>query len=261
MISINNTSIKPTIFPDQTSQIWKIDGIFNKADYAYISWNFENESEFMHLAQLKDLLDQNKLQATLTINFLPYARQDKPVDNGQTFALYTFAKLLNSLNFKFVNILDPHSQKALDLINNSSALKPELHYAINLVNPTHFIFPDDGAAKRYDYLYLPRHQKITARKIRSQTTGEILNYEVDKFEVTSQIRALVIDDICDGGATFIKLAEAIGPKAEFLYLYTTYGIYSKGVQVLLDAGYDRIFNHKGEVFPYENNQFTIKEYK
>lgn len=55
---------------------------------------------------------------------------------------------------------------------------------------------------------------------------------------------LVMDDICDGGATFISLAKEI--KAHELYndqelwLYVTHGIFSKGKQTLLDAGYSKI---------------------
>ena len=33
-------------------------------------------------------------------------------------------------------------------------------------------------------------------------------------------------------------------------LFTTHGIYSKGVQVLKDAGIVKIFNRKGEVLGY-----------
>lgn len=38
---------------------------------------------------------------------------------------------------------------------------------------------------------------------------------------------LIVDDICDGGATFLKIAKEL-PNTN-LYLYVTHGIFSKGL--------------------------------
>jgi len=55
MIYLNGQPIEVTIFPDKTSQVWKIPEHF----FSYkneITWEFESESEFIHLAQLVALL-------------------------------------------------------------------------------------------------------------------------------------------------------------------------------------------------------------
>lgn len=57
MIFINDHQITPTIFSDNTSQVWKIDPKIVKNENI-IHWEFENESELIHVAQLKDLVDQ-----------------------------------------------------------------------------------------------------------------------------------------------------------------------------------------------------------
>jgi len=46
--------VKPTIFPDGTSQVWKLplDGL----NYVKIKWQFESEGEIVHLDQLMHLL-------------------------------------------------------------------------------------------------------------------------------------------------------------------------------------------------------------
>ena len=45
-----------------------------------------------------------------------------------------------------------------------------------------------------------------------------------------KVNFLVIDDICDGGRTFINLAEKLLIMgANDLYLYVTHGIFSKGL--------------------------------
>ena len=46
---------------------------------------------------------------------------------------------------------------------------------------------------------------------------------------------IIVDDICDGGTTFIKLAQRIDEKIYGRYrldLYVTHGIFSRGLDVL-----------------------------
>jgi ribose-phosphate pyrophosphokinase len=51
---------------------------------------------------------------------------------------------------------------------------------------------------------------------------------------------LIVDDICDGGRTFIELAKVLRPLTSGqVKLYVTHGIFSAGFEAL--AGLDRIF--------------------
>ena len=53
---------------------------------------------------------------------------------------------------------------------------------------------------------------------------------------------VIADDIADGGYTFIKLAEKLKEKgAGKIFLYVSHGIFSKGLDVLLDAGIDCVY--------------------
>ena len=47
---------------------------------------------------------------------------------------------------------------------------------------------------------------------------------------------IIIDDICDGGATFLLLAEELKKlnKNVHISLYVTHGIFSKGLDIILD---------------------------
>ncbi|HCW17254.1 MAG TPA: phosphoribosylpyrophosphate synthetase, partial [Achromobacter sp.] len=52
---------------------------------------------------------------------------------------------------------------------------------------------------------------------------------------------LVVDDICDGGRTFLELASALRDTTrQPVYLYVTHGIFSKGLGEL-NARYAGIF--------------------
>ena len=57
MIKCNGIEIKATIFPDGTSQVWQT-GLDLDSD-ACIDWEFENEAELFHVAQLVHLIKEN----------------------------------------------------------------------------------------------------------------------------------------------------------------------------------------------------------
>jgi len=68
---------------------------------------------------------------------------------------------------------------------------------------------------------------------------------------------LVVDDLCDGGGTFIGLGEAIkeiNPKAR-LSLYITHGFFTKGLESLLEY-YDRLYT-TNSVCRIEHDKLTI----
>lgn len=237
------------MFPDKTSQIWQIDPtLLTKAIYS-VEWRFESEAEFIHLAQLKDLLDScdATLEVRLLIPYLPYARQDKIVSNDTCFALYSFSKLLNSLAFSEVQVFDAHSEEASKMILNFWNCYPRYlyPYVINELNPHLICYADEGAFKKYrksfggPYLY--------GIKTRESSTGLITDLTLSDAALMQDKTVLIVDDICDGGKTFLLLAAALyNAGAIEVNLYVTHGIFSRGTDVLRYAGIKRIFTYKGE---------------
>jgi len=254
VIKLNDYVIIPTIFPDGTSQVWKIPtNILFQTNEPIVTWIFDSENEFIQLAQLKDLLDKNQLNSNLVITYLPYARQDKFVTNETTFALHTFAKLLNTLQFSKIVIIDPHSKTSLDLIKNSVAAYPisEVKEVVIITNADCICYPDRGAAYKYQQIYNEEIKlPVTlAHKSRDKLTGQILSTYVDGDVQGKSV--LIIDDIVDGGATFIGLAEGLYAKgAKEVNLFVTHGLFSKGTEVLFNSGINRIFTADGEVSRY-----------
>lgn len=246
MIKLNNQFVNVTMFPDNTSQVWKLSEELLTGHRATITWDFSNEAEFMQIAQLKNLLDHNKIKSTLYISYLPYGRQDKPVSNTTTFALTTFANLLNSLEFDSIEILDPHSIVATDLIKNSKAVYPARKiYDIAWEHADMICYPDKGAREKYLKLYTFPCEMIFGDKVRDQLTGHITSFKFDGN--VKDKRVLIVDDICDGGATFTILAkDLLASGAKSVVLFVTHGIFSKGTRVLFDAGIKRVFTKDGE---------------
>jgi ribose-phosphate pyrophosphokinase len=253
MIYLNGQPLSVTMFPDNTSQVWKLpenllppktDKLIGR--YAEVTWTFSSEGEFLQLAQLKDLLDEHEINTSLVLTYLPYGRQDKEVSNEATFALRTFAKLLNSLNFQGVTIVDPHSKVALDLIENSDAVYPtgEVYHIIKEVEADILCYPDKGARSKYQFIY--DFPSMYGEKVRDQSSGQITSYQIVGDPTGKNV--LIVDDICDGGATFKLLAkDLLAAGAKSVVLFVTHGIFSKGTRTLFESGIQRVFTKDGEV--------------
>lgn len=249
-----------TRFPDNTTQLWKLpDWILNETNYAHITWDYTHEGDLLALGQLKDLLDLYDFKTTLRIRYLPFARQDKPVSNTATFALRSFAKLLNVIAFDEVLILDPHSKVALDLINNSKAYYPVeevMKIAFDLKADL-FCYPDAGAVNKYTgggdiQQEIYDYPCIYGEKVRDQLTGNILSYNL--VGECAGKNVLIVDDICDGGMTFKLLAkDLLAAGAKEVNLFVTHGIFSKGLRTLTDSKIKRVFTKDGEVGEHQNN--------
>lgn len=239
----------PTIFPDKTSQVWKIDEtILNGTGPVEIEWKFDNESEIMHLAQLKQLLQKHNLAALLYMPYLPYARQDKQIDNHATFGLHSFALLLNAMKFEEVTCYDTHSIIAKELIDNLVVKVPinAIGHAFDSVNPDLICYPDKGALRKYEKMVDAPF--IFCDKTRDPLTGEITKTVIIGAEEAKDKTILIIDDLADAGGTFIKLAgELKKVGAKNIHLYVSHGLFTKGIQVLKSAGISRIFTKEGEI--------------
>ena len=247
MIYLNGSQINTTFFPDNTSQVWKLSERLLSEDLCTVHWEYQSEGEFLQLAQLKALLDSYKKVVSLIITYLPYGRQDKKVSNDSTFALVPFTNLLNYLNFSSVTIVDPHSNIAIDLIIGAIAQYPvsKVFNAAALTDTTLLCFPDKGAVTKYSGVY-NFLDYIYGDKVRDQATGYITKYNL--IGVPTWQNVLIVDDICDGGATFKLLAkELIFYGASNVNLFVTHGIFSNGLATLKESGIERIFTNKGEV--------------
>lgn len=256
MIKLNGEIIKPTIFSDNTSQVWNINETVLNYKYHKVEWTFENEAEIFHIMQLFHLLESKGCTAHLYIPYFPYARQDKPVSNNSTFAKATFMRILNSIpNLKSVSTIDCHSNVYNHLACVTS-ISPNsyIYETLNLTKPDLICFPDLGAKTRYSTILDDRMTingvKINTcsfSKVRDQNTGYIKNLWLNELvEIENKI-ILIVDDLIDGGMTFKLVSERLHELgASEVHLYATHGIFSKGIETLRESGIDRIFTKNGE---------------
>lgn len=248
MIKLNGNIVTPTRFPDGTGQIWKLDLISQRPDNI-IEWIYEDDSELTMVAQLGLLINKHtEMAPTLRIPFLPYSRQDKIVSNKETFGLIPFISLLNGIRgfFNVIETVDVHNPNSIPAWIFNKMPNYRINEVIKISQADIICFPDAGAAKRgYTTEGLP---SFNLDKKRNQTTGEIEGLECKLPLALDGKTVLIVDDICDGGRTFIEAAKVLyNLRASKVHLYTTHGLYTKGIDVLKKNGLKRIFNYKGEV--------------
>ena len=175
--------------------------------------------------------------------YVPYfigGRSDRKFGEGQTnYLKNVICPIINSQGFSKVIVLDPHSDvleaclNNFEKINNFSLVDDALSYLIkeDEDNKVALISPDAGALKKiYD---VAKHFGIsnvtTASKVREMSTGTILRTELPTMDLDGIEHIVIIDDICDGGRTFIELAKVIKEQTDKpIYLIVTHGIFSAG---------------------------------
>lgn len=198
-------------------------------------------AQLMQLHLLTDALRREYTNRSihLLMPYLPYARQDRVGNFGEALSLQVFCHLINSLNFQSVTIWDCHSDVGLALLNRVIHIPQEtfVQRIPNLTKDTTLVAPDAGALKKiYKVAALTGcHNILRGHKQRDTTTGKITGTGLSNpFPTTSKF--LIVDDICDGGATFIELAQAIrqtySGQIPIIDLYVTHGIFSNGLHIL-----------------------------
>jgi len=197
-----------------------------------------------------------KYTLALDLGYLPYARQDRVCARGEAFSLKVICNLINGLNLDEVRVTDCHSEVGLALLDNvvhttqatAISRNKEMHNILSS-DTDYLIIPDAGASKKSQELAdLYSLKTIQCSKTRDPYTGRI-QVEMLIPPMAYNTNLVVVDDICDGGGTFMAIAEALHPSMT-LYLIVTHGIFSKGKKDLLteyekvlavydDSGYEK----------------------
>ncbi|ADD64976.1 putative ribose-phosphate pyrophosphokinase [Pseudomonas phage PAK_P1] len=195
---------------------------------------------------------------TLLLGYVPYARQDRRCNPGDAFSLKVFANLINSAGYDRVIVVDPHSETTLHLINNVEVVSQASVFG-GLLDRSDWeqyqlVAPDIGATKRTEQFAKETGAGVIIRcnKKRDLKTGKIEGFEIlNPSDINPELPLLVLDDICDGGATFRSVAKALRGYSEVLPdLFVTHGIFSKGVDCLLD---DFGCIYTSDTLPQENH--------
>ena len=177
--------------------------------------------------------------------YVPYflgARSDRRFqEGGVNYLKQVICPIINSQDFASVAVIDPHSDVLEACLNN---FRKEdnlslVDYALESLNgrsaQTAIISPDAGALKKiYDVAKKFNITNVTtASKVRDIVSGNIVRTELPTMDLTDIEHIIIIDDICDGGRTFIELTKEIKKQTDKpIYLIVTHGIFSAGFNQL-----------------------------
>lgn len=212
----------------------------------YARINNADGNDLMILQMWADAVHNRNEEAVLEMPYLPGARADHPEE--LIFGAAVYADIINQMNLEKVVVFDPHSHVMPDLINNVRVISPTRLIRQHIVGhadrkfPQRYqgiIAPDKGAVERATNVALATHLPLyKAEKVRNPDTGKLSGFACETLPEKGKF--LVVDDICDGGGTFMGLAEATGLPKERLGLYVSHGVFSGYAYGLLD--------HFGEIW-------------
>jgi len=232
LINLNtHEGLTVTIFPDTQPHV-NIRDIAG-GDEVKVICSLTDTSKLLQLLQTANALDN--LFAEKKVLVLPYlmaARYDRLMVAGDSVDLKVVSDLINSCGFKKVYLYDVHSDVATLLIKNAIAITNQNLVEQYAMPDAVLICPDAGAAKKVDK-YFGWNSNIKSivycSKNRDLSSGN-LTLKVLEPEKCTNKNCIIIDDLCDGGGTFLAIAEKINPA--HLTLIVTHGIFSKGFEQL-----------------------------
>lgn len=252
IIDINKQEgVKLTLFNDNQPHVQLDQSLWGEPVTVRIA--IRSSLDLMNLMMVNNALDAvHCIKAVLQISYLLGARSDRHMVKGDSFDLRVIADMINSCHFQFVDIVDPHSDVALALIHNSIAVPNSFLVEKYQMEDAILIVPDAGATKKspkYFEWNSNLKDEVVCIKHRNVADGK-LTLKVIEPDKCKDRNCVVIDDLCDGGATFVEIAKQIEPA--HLTLIVTHGIFSKGL-IELGTYYDSIII--GETY----NSFRSKE--
>jgi len=228
-------------------------------DKGNVEWLFESTEEIMEILLLSSALKQHGYKIDkLIIPYFPFSRQDRVANYGDCFSLKVMCGLINQLGAEEVVTHDPHSDVLPALLDNvyvvhqSTIFYPMLNSWFSHDDNVILISPDAGALKKIYRLSKESFKVkgvVECSKLRNTQTGDITGVKVNApaHELDGKT-CVMVDDICDGGRTFIEIAKEIrlhhAPKK--IVLMVTHGIFSKGLEVF-DGIIDEVWTREGMV--------------
>lgn len=273
MIKVKNNPVKIDSFPDGTTHITTESNFSHLGFCTEIVWCYDNDGE---LFQLQCIVDKIKNECgplaliELTMPYIPHARMDRVEMDTDVFTLKTFCNQINAMGFSKVNVLDPHSNVSVALLDRVNVAwtafdtdtRTKIYQDMNQNGSNMdilYFYPDEGAKKKYEKIL--NHEHTYGVKRRDWATGRITSYEIADPEMVKGKTVFIIDDICSYGGTFYFAAKALkeaGAAEVYLYIDHCENSVLKGDMIksdLIEAIYttDSIFTGEHEKIKIVNS--------
>ena len=223
---------------------------FDVSDVTQVIFNWRGDHT--DLAVLSSLATvpraMQSLADNLLVPYLPASRADRRIGN-ESLGKVVYSDLISAAwdgilgtYYSTIDTWDLHSITSTDApINNIPRMQQYLS-TYNFPDNSVLLAPDEGSISRVAAIStttgLPY---VHATKNRDYATGQLLSNSIPAV-LGDYDHIFVVDDICDGGGTFLLLADSIRKQniSSNLHLFVTHGIFSKGKSAL-ESKYATVF--------------------
>lgn len=219
MIKINGREIEVKEFPNKETRysIEDIEAAIATNKFSInINFKFEDNKTLMDLFFINAYLEDKHSErlVSLLIRYMPYSRMDRENDD-YLFTLKYTVDFIERMSFDYIIVYEPHSSvteelfttKIIPVMASNSlllALKDDINFNIK---KDVIVYPDAGAMSRYKSddgsLFL------MGKKHRNFTTGRIESLTISGDKVEKGFRAIIVDDLCSYGGTFMWTASIL----------------------------------------------------
>lgn len=205
-----------------------------------ITCRITNSDDLFLLMQLSDIIQRQELVVRkLYITYLMGMRCDRVFSMNEAFTLKIITNVINSFKAREVSIEEPHSFRT-ELMTNGHLHNVTCKFIRDRFSTYTLCLPDDGAYMRYGCF---ADSYVLCEKKRDVETGKLSGFAIcDIYKYSDNNGIVVIDDLCDGGGTFIGIAELLrkelSPKE--LVLVVTHAVQEAGLRKVASV-YDKVY--------------------
>lgn len=231
-------------FPDGEKQLNILDPLINIKESVLILTRITNAEDWFILLQAYNILDRYNVSYNTSITYLMTQRNDRLFSYGRATSMDI---IVGSLKGKKIEVIEAHNIEAIKKINpiiNDCGYGRLLDYN---GDDKIIMFPDKGAKERHKYLVANGDKYLIGEKVRNPDTGVIESYtykpnsEWTLRELTDSVKKItIVDDLCDGGGTFLLALEQLKPAfpAAEIDLDVVHAVQEKGLHRVCE-----IFDH------------------
>ena len=221
----------------------QITGDIAPTELHFVKIKFQSNDDIFVALNLVDALERvgvAKRNIKLVIPYFPYSRQDRVCHSGESFALKVAFDILATAGVQ-IYTRDMHSNAYLDfppIVHNTK----QHELVLGLPDYDLLVGPDVGSAKKVSGV--AKFMQTPFILLNKSRIGRYIEIEVPDTHHPIKGRVCIVDDLCDGGGTFIAAAKAIRDASDgeisTLDLYITHGFFTAGIDKLKDV-FDNIY--------------------
>lgn len=211
-------------YPDSQKHL-VLDSELNLRDGAIdVYTRISNMDDMFILLQLSDICNRHGMRInSVYISYLLCGRTDRLFGMNQALDLKIIFHMLNTLNALTVNILELHNCRSAFQLGSKIFYIPETMIIKTakqeLGGEPIFLFPDDGAKRRY------AHNSFAYCAVKTRQADGTITMHLPEIHIGNDDQLAVVDDLCDGGGTFFALYDALSDELKSrVHLFVTHAI-------------------------------------